>query len=486
MILKNYKLFSYYDLKPFKQEFNETRTNENTKRFEVLSFILLVVDVLLIAFDWLVYKTLIAETTSYLYLYYSHLIIFFTLSTLLIWFKFNKKRKNASHKKFFIYASCFIIISWCIFLGINSISFSGGIGAYIICMLCSAALFFMTPLQSFFIYSISLSAFLYGLTATINTPAVLYSNLINAVVTIILAYIISILNYSYYCKDFLNNKHILQSKELLETTNEKLIEYEKVRTDFFTNISHELRTPLNVIYSAEQMLNDSFKNKDFNDVKVSKYTKMIKQNTYRLLRLINNLIDITKIDSASFKVQMINLDIVKIVEDISMSVADYIEHNGITLIFDTEIEEKVIACNPDNIERMMLNLLSNAVKYGSKNGSIFVNIFLEPNTVCISVKDTGIGIPKNMCSSIFDRFIQVDNSLKRTSEGSGIGLSLVKSLVEMHDGNISVKSKYGEGSEFIIRLPDLKIPETTQQINLSQFEERPTNRINIEFSDIYL
>ncbi len=213
---------------------------------------------------------------------------------------------------------------------------------------------------------------------------------------------------------------------------------------------------------------------------------MIKQNTYRLLRLINNLIDITKIDGASFKIKLINFDIVKAVEDISISVAEFIEHNGITLTFDTEIEEKIIACDPDSIERIILNLLANSVKYGKESGSIFVDIFLEENYVCISVKDTGIGIPEDMCNLIFDRFTQVDTSLKRTNEGSGIGLALVKSLVEMHEGNISVKSKLGEGSEFIIRLPDLTIPESNEQISSSLLDEKNINRINIEFSDIYL
>lgn len=169
-----------------------------------------------------------------------------------------------------------------------------------------------------------------------------------------------------------------------------------------------------------------------------------------------------------------------------MSVANYIEDKGITLIFDTEIEEKVIACNPDSMERIILNLLSNAMKSTNKDGSIFVNIYLEPNSVCISIKDTGIGIPENMCDLIFDRFMQVDSSLSRAKEGSGIGLSLVKSLVEIIGGSISVKSKWGEGSEFIIKLPDVNIPESEEQHTHQCLEEGYINKINIEFSDIYL
>ena len=124
----------------------------------------------------------------------------------------------------------------------------------------------------------------------------------------------------------------------MEVANQRLKEYEKLRTDFFANISHELRTPLNVIYGAKQMIDVSLKENYFHNDKVNKYLKMITQNTYRLLRLINNLIDTTKIDGCSFEVKLINADIVKIVEDIALSVADYIESKGITLTFDTEVE----------------------------------------------------------------------------------------------------------------------------------------------------
>lgn len=486
MTQKRNNIFLCYDLKPYKQEFDETITNENVKRSEIFALALVIVNALLIVFDFLVYKPMRTVIPPYLYLYYSHLIVLVLLSILLGLFEFIKKQKNPVYKKVLIYSLVLILMIWCGFMGINYVSYTGEIVAYIICMFCFAACFLFCPLKAFLFYTISMITFLYGLVLSVSIPHVFYSNIISVVITIILAQIVSTLNYFSYCKDFLNNKHILESKQMLEVANQKLLEYEKTRTDFFANISHELRTPLNVIYSAEQMLDKSMQSCNFDENQLGKYIKMIKQNTYRLLRLINNLIDITKIDAASFKVELINFDIVKIVEDISVSVADFIENNGITLTFDTEIEKKIIACDPYSIERIMLNLLSNSVKYGKENGSIYVSVFLEPNNVCISVKDTGIGIPENMCSLIFDRFVQVDTSLKRTNEGSGIGLSLVKSLVEMHGGNISVKSKCGEGTEFIIKLPNLKISESKEQISFSQSEERYINRINIEFSDIYL
>ncbi len=486
MLLKRKSAFFSYYLKPYKYEFDETITNINLKRSQVLTIVLFIVNALLLVLDLLIYKSMRSVVPAYSYLYYAHLIVMPFLMVFLGLGIFIKKQNNSVCKKVFIYSLIFITMIWCSFIGINSIYITGGISAYIICMFSFATCFLIRPLKTFFIYSISLVFFIYGLILSVDTVQVLYSTMVNVLITVVLAQIISSLNYASYCKDFLNKKRIVESKQMLEAVNAKLQEYEKTRTDFFANISHELRTPLNVIYTAEQMLDNSMKGSSLDRNQINKYFKMIKQNTYRLLRLINNLIDITKIDGASFKIKLINFDIVKTVEDISISVAEFIEHNGITLTFDTEIEEKIIACDPDSIERIILNLLANAVKYGKESGSIFVDIFLEKNYVCISVKDTGIGIPEDMCNLIFDRFTQVDTSLKRSNEGSGIGLALVKSLVEMHGGNISVKSKLGEGSEFIIRLPDIMIPESNEQICSSLLDEKNINRINIEFSDIYL
>lgn len=169
-----------------------------------------------------------------------------------------------------------------------------------------------------------------------------------------------------------------------------------------------------------------------------------------------------------------------------MSVADYIETKGLSLIFDTTAEEKVIACDAEKIERIILNLLSNAVKFTPCGGKIIVNIEDCTENIHISVKDTGRGIPEDKLNSIFERFVQVDKSLARDNEGSGIGLSLVKCLVELHGGTISVKSKEGYGTEFNIYIPCRLVEEAPNKIagNESMGESCIEN-INIEFSDIY-
>jgi signal transduction histidine kinase len=213
----------------------------------------------------------------------------------------------------------------------------------------------------------------------------------------------------------------------------------------------------------------------------------MKQNCYRLLRLVNNLIDITKIDSGYFDINKINNDIVGLVEDITLSIVDYAENRGLSLMFDTDIEEKIIACDPEKIERIIMNLLSNAVKFTGNGGNILVSIEDGEEYIGIRVKDDGRGIPENKLYSIFNRFVQVDKSLTRDHEGSGIGLSLVKSLVELHEGRISVKSEINVGTEFLVELPCKILPqgflEDTSIRNI--IHDNRIEKINIEFSDIY-
>jgi PAS domain S-box-containing protein len=285
------------------------------------------------------------------------------------------------------------------------------------------------------------------------------------------------------------------TEALLHDMNEKtkLLEqaaqYEKLRTEFFANLSHELRTPVTVIFSTLQLLNlniGKIKKLDNNLQNFIKYNGIMKQNCYRLVRLINNLIDVTKIDSGYLDLNLENVNIVSIVEDITQSVAEYVANKGISLIFDTTIEEKIIACDPDKIERMMLNLISNAVKFTPPGGNLFVNITDKNNGILISVRDTGIGIPRDKQKIIFDRFVQVDKTLTRKNEGSGIGLSLVKSLVDMHKGTIAVKSEGKNGSEFVIELPIYQINESTNNKKTKDFYfQGNVEKINIEFSDIY-
>jgi signal transduction histidine kinase/ligand-binding sensor domain-containing protein len=246
------------------------------------------------------------------------------------------------------------------------------------------------------------------------------------------------------------NKKLEENKKLYS----KLIKHEKYKNNYFVNLSHELRTPLNVIISTVQLLTSLNNEKiAISKENLNKYIDIINRNSKSLLKIINNLIDTSKIEAGSYKINPKPVDIVYVVEEAVISMKDFIESNGLEFIIDTNTEEKIIECDDVEIERCIINLLSNAVKFTPKGGTIYVNIYDKENWVEIMVKDTGIGIPEEQQEIIFNRFGQADNNVSTKYQGSGIGLTLVKSLVEIHGGSIKVNSKLNEGSEFIITLP---------------------------------
>jgi signal transduction histidine kinase len=258
----------------------------------------------------------------------------------------------------------------------------------------------------------------------------------------------------------------------------------RMQEEFFLNISHELKTPLNVIYTTTQLFDLYIKDGSLmeNQDKLNKYVGIIKQNCHRQIKLVNNFVDLSKIQSDLFQLHLSNQDIVGVVENIVESVSEYVEAKGLRICFDTDMEEKVIACDPSNIERVVLNLISNAMKFSVPGDEIFVEVLNKNDTIELCVKDTGIGIDKDDLDEIFRRFKQVDKSLSRNAEGSGIGLCIVKSIVELHGGSIKVESEIGKGSRFIIELPNrtVKVPYSGRKNTRSKIET-----INIEFSDIY-
>lgn len=273
---------------------------------------------------------------------------------------------------------------------------------------------------------------------------------------------------------------ILRNRKILQDT----LQAEHLKMEFFSNLSHELRTPINVISGSIQLL-ELYMKDNIND-NIKRNINYMKINSRRMLRLVNNLLDSSKIESGFYQLEMRSVDIVCLVEDIAQSVVEYMNLKQLEFVFDTDIEEKMIHCDPDKIERIVLNLLSNAIKFTNPHGRICITVQDEQNGVTIVVQDNGIGIPKDMQQMVFERYKQVRGSLIKRSEGTGtgIGLALIKSLVELHHGEIKLVSDIGCGCEFVIFLPDnLDLEVTTAEFPRDHSER--IERVKVEFSDVY-
>lgn len=273
-----------------------------------------------------------------------------------------------------------------------------------------------------------------------------------------------------------------------EMANKAMAKLLKAQEELFINTSHELKTPLTVIFSGAQLLNLYLEQDSLEDHKedIININKMTFRNCYRLTRLINNILDISKIESGMYELNLSNFNIVGIIDDIVESVSDYTKSKGIIIIFDPDIEELFMAVDVSKFDRILLNLISNAIKFSVPGETILIGLVVkDKDTVSISVRDEGIGIDHENIEAIFDKFTQLNRNLNRIAEGTGLGLPIAKSLAELHGGSISVESIIDEGSTFTIELPIKKI----DNVNSNQFLNGSMDRdelIKYEFSDIYL
>jgi signal transduction histidine kinase/CheY-like chemotaxis protein/AraC-like DNA-binding protein/ligand-binding sensor domain-containing protein len=276
-------------------------------------------------------------------------------------------------------------------------------------------------------------------------------------------------------------KEIQEKNKQLKDQSEKLKEMDSVKSRFFANISHEFRTPLTLIMGPmEQMLSDS------QDKKEQKRLSMMLRNSQRLLTLINQLLDLSRFDSGKVKLQTAPRDIVPFLKDIVSSFQLTAQKNRLELEFYSEKESLTLYFDAPKMEDVMYNLIMNALKFTPAGGKIAVSFTVKkdafgdsprargrlpldphyasqstpilsptPGFVNISVRDTGIGIPKEQLAHIFDRFFQTQGpgSKQEALKGMGIGLALVKENVALHHGKIDVHSQEGKGTEFVIRLP---------------------------------
>ena len=311
----------------------------------------------------------------------------------------------------------------------------------------------------------------------INKPkyALLIPKSLKLILYLIVSIVIAILFYIAYM--FISQrKKTMKNKRLYEISKER----EKLKTDFIVNMSHEFRTPLNVILSTSKVMELKINKNNYDNEYLLEKLEQINKNSNRLLKLVNNLIDITKFEYGSYELRLENLNIVEVVEDIVLASVDYSACKDIDLIFDTDDEEIITAIDKDKIERVILNLLSNAIKFTDKDGIIYVYIKRVDDSVSISVQDNGIGIPKDKLEEIFNRFYQVSDPLKKHEEGSGIGLCIVEEIINLHSGKINVTSKVNEGTNFEIILPIYTVENSFKSVEIKDLKQS----VKLEMSDV--
>ncbi|MDQ0148436.1 ATP-binding protein [Eubacterium multiforme] len=273
------------------------------------------------------------------------------------------------------------------------------------------------------------------------------------------------------------NKYNKMRKEYEEYLRE-----EEVKNKFYSNISHELRTPINVISSA-LTLNEVHLN-NYNMESISKNNEVIKQNCLRLIRTINNFIDANKISEGYLRPNKKVYNLVEVIENVTIATNKYVKRINNSLIFDSSHEEVYLPVDKNMIERIMLNLLSNSVKHGENNKKIEVNINLQEYNVVITVRNNARLIENEEKKYMFDEFTKINKTLNRNKEGSGLGLFLSKTLIELHNGTINFKASKECGNKFTIKFPledllDYDMGENSEIVTLNR-------KVDIEFSDIYL
>lgn len=252
------------------------------------------------------------------------------------------------------------------------------------------------------------------------------------------------------------------------------------KDNFITLITHEFKTPITIINAALQTMEVVCK-KDMTS-SIIKYLNKIKQNSLRQQRLVDNLLDVTRIKAGRFNINPCSINIIEITKEIVDAVEVFALQKGISLIFHSNVKSETITIDCQIYERIVLNLLSNAIKFSPQNGKIYMRLIIKNDELIFKVRDQGMGIPTEKQRIIFELFGQVNSSFSRQAEGTGMGLYLVKLLVDELKGSITLKSNEKKGSVFTVTLPtqDFTINETSKELQQNSVQQIA----NKEFSDV--
>ena len=243
----------------------------------------------------------------------------------------------------------------------------------------------------------------------------------------------------------------------------RLIELDRTKTNFITNVNHELRTPLTSIIGFLEIIQESA-DTDF-DSEIAKSFNIVMRNARRLQTLVDNTLLISSLDSRKTVFDAVPIDLGKLLRELLDSFAPIAQNGEVTmnLVVNDEIERLRIDGNRSQMEQVFTNLLSNAIKFTPKTGTVTVtaqHIDTESGAVVeVTIHDTGIGIPEEETDGLFQRFTRGSNALDAMIPGSGLGLTIVKEVVDVHRGSITFTSKIGKGTKFTVRLPIFRSAE---------------------------
>lgn len=243
------------------------------------------------------------------------------------------------------------------------------------------------------------------------------------------------------------------SQKELERSNKRLRELDELKGRFFANISHELRTPLTLLLAPLEALR--LQAGINSDMRLRENMDTMYANGLRLLKLINDLLDLVRLETGKLRLKIEPIDVNEFLRGLVTAVRRVTEDKGIKVLCDVAPEVERISADPDKLEKVFLNLLFNSVKFTPAGGTIALTAAPDGDHVLLKVSDTGVGIDPNHLPYIFDRFWQADDSANRKFQGTGIGLALVKELVEAHQGTVIAQSQVGAGTTMIVRIPQV-------------------------------
>lgn len=282
-------------------------------------------------------------------------------------------------------------------------------------------------------------------------------------------------------------RHLKSQMEQNQVLYQALLEKERQKQSYFLNLSHELRTPLHVILSALQLQDDLGSSETLEELEARCYriSALIKGNSYRLLRVINNLIDINKLDAGALCLKSGAVNLGDETRRIYETVKPWFHKKAVRISYEEAGSKLITACDIESFQRVVLNLLSNALKFTPSGGDVLITAIQNriSGDIVISVKDSGPGIPQEEHQRIFEKYLQVERELVRNTEGNGLGLAIVKGLLTLEGGTVQVVSSPTKGTEFRVSYP---VKEAgTQNIDAgSVHRETLDYSARMEFSEV--